>query len=59
MVKEDTIDFSLISKNLTIQEFKDINDIFQTFESIINTTLIEQNIGEDEEYNLNDKNWIP
>jgi len=58
MVSKDTEDFSLIYKNPIIKEFKYINIIFQSFKSSINTTLIEQNIGEDEEYNLDDKNWI-
>lgn len=59
MVDEDTADFTLISKWNTIQEFKDIDIILQNFELIINMTLDDQDLGEDEEYNQNDKNWIP
>lgn len=58
VINEDTIDFSLISKNLTIQEFKDIHIIFWTLEPDINTTLIEKNVGEYEEYNVNDNHCI-
>jgi len=58
MVNEDTTDFSIIYKNPTIQEFKYINVIFQAFKSSLNTTLIKKNIDEDEEYNLDYKNWI-
>lgn len=33
--------------------------ILQEIESPLNVALIEQNDGEDKEYNINDKHWIP
>ena len=56
MVDEDTVDFTLISKQPTIQDFKDIDTILQISKFTINTTLEDQNLGEEEEYNINEKN---
>jgi len=56
LVDEDTIDFTLISKQPIIREFKDIDTILQTSYFTINTILEYQYLDEDEEYNINDKN---
>lgn len=56
MVDEDTIIFTLISQQPTMQEFKDIDIMLQTYEFTIDTTLEDQDLGEDEEYNINNKN---
>ena len=58
MVDENTADFTLISKQPIIQDFKYIDTILQTSKYTINATLKDQHLGEDEEYNINDKNWI-
>ena len=55
IINDDMVDFFLLSNNPIVQKFKNVDVIFQPIESNSNTTLIEQNIGEDEEYNINDK----
>ena len=47
------VDFSLISSNPSIQEFKDIDQIFYSFE--INVCTNEQTQEYDGEYSINDK----
>lgn len=59
LIDEKYLDFILITKQPTIEYFKDVYAILQASYFAINITLENQQLGEDKEYNTNDKNWIP
>lgn len=53
----NTINFSLISKQLTLQEFTDVDIISRSYENDVYTIQINEEY--DEECNVKDKHWIP
>lgn len=54
---EVIMDFSLISSNPLVHEFKYVDRIFSFFENHVCTN--EQTQEYDEKYSINDKSWIP